>query len=137
MYLPVRQPGGMLAIGDMHAAMGDGEVAGTGVEIAGDVLVRIGLLKQRAATWPVTGLAGHWVTHGTSTGDVREAIAAACEEAQRLLVDHWRFTMEDAFIFLSVACDVGIAQACQPSPASAIARVMVPRLDACPQPFAS
>ena len=36
-YMPVRQPGGMLAIGDMHASMGDGEVCFTGVEIAGEV----------------------------------------------------------------------------------------------------
>ena len=136
-YLPVRQPGGMLAIGDMHAAMGDGEVSGTGVEIAGDVLIRVGLAKRRQGTWPVTELAGHWVTHGTSDGDLREAIALACDEAARLLVDQWGFSMEEAFIFLSVACDVGIAQACQPSPASAIARVMVPKIAACPVPFRS
>ena len=34
-YFPVRQPGGMFAAGDMHASMGDGEISGTGVEIAG------------------------------------------------------------------------------------------------------
>ncbi len=28
---PVRQPGCMFAVGDMHAAMGDGEICGTGV----------------------------------------------------------------------------------------------------------
>jgi len=57
------------------------------------------------------------------------------EEAARLLVDQWGFTMEDAFIFLSVACDVGIAQSCHPCPGSVIARVRVPKLDACPTPF--
>ena len=30
---PVRQPGGMFAVGDMHASMGDGEICGTGVEM--------------------------------------------------------------------------------------------------------
>jgi hypothetical protein len=35
-----------------------------------------------------------------------------------------------------VACDVGIAQACQPSPFSAIARVVIPKIGACPRPFA-
>jgi amidase len=135
-YLPVRQPGGLLAIGDMHACMGDGEICGTGVEIDGEVVIRVGLLRGRQGRWPVTELADHWVAHGTSGGDVAEAIAAACEEAKRLLVDGWGFTPEDAFIFLSVACDVGIAQACQPSPASAIARVLIPKLAACPRPFA-
>ena len=36
-YFPVRQRGGMFAVGDMHASMGDGEICGTGVEIAGEV----------------------------------------------------------------------------------------------------
>ena len=72
------------------------------------------------------------------TATIAEAVPAAIaavDEAARLLVDHWDFTIEDAFIFLSVACDVGIAQACQPSPASAIARVKVPKISACPAPF--
>ncbi len=134
-YLPVRQDGGMLAIGDMHACMGDGEISGTGVEIDGEILIRVGLLKGAQGTWPVTELADCWVTHGTTLGDLGGAIEIACEEAARLLVDHHDFTLADAFIFLSVACDVGIAQSCQPSPASAIARVKVPKISACPAPF--
>ena len=134
-YFPVRQPGGLFAVGDMHASMGDGEICGTGVEIAGEVVARFDLLKGSQATWPVTELADGWVAHATSGGDVREAVALASEEAARLLVDQWGFTLEDAFVFLSVACDVGNCQACQPSPFSAIARVRIPRLDATPRPF--
>jgi amidase len=135
-YFPVRQPGGMFAAGDMHASMGDGEISGTGVEIAGEVDIRLGLVKGRQGRWPVTELAGHWVAHGTSSGDLAEAMELASEEAARLLVDQWGFSLDEAFIFLSVACDVGIAQACQPSPFSAISRVLIPRIAACPQPFA-
>jgi len=133
--LPVRQSGGMLAIGDMHASMGDGEVSGTGVEIDGEVLVRVRLVKGKQARWPVTELADSWVTHGVTDDSLEEAIRLACEEAARLLVDQWGFTKEDAFIFLSVACDVGIAQSCHPCPGSVIARVRIPKLDACPAPF--
>jgi len=125
----------MFAVGDMHASMGDGEICGTGVEIAGEVVARFDLLKGKQATWPVTELDGAWVAHGTSGGDYREALQAASEEAARLLVDQWGFSIEEAFIFLSVACDVGVCQACQPSPFSAIARVLVPKIDACPLPF--
>jgi amidase len=135
-YFPVRQPGGMFAVGDMHASMGDGEICGTGVEIAGEVTVRFDLLKGKQATWPVTELPGAWVAHGTSSGDFHEALQAACEEAARLLVDQWGFTPEEAFIFLSVACDANICQACRPSPFSAIARVSVPKISACPRSFA-
>ncbi|MFZ0158801.1 MAG: acetamidase/formamidase family protein [Kineosporiaceae bacterium] len=133
--LPVRQPGAMLAIGDMHAAMGDGEVCGTGVEIEGDVLIRAGLVPGVQSTWPLAVLPDVWVTHGTAVEDLTAAVDAACDEAGRLLVDEWGFTVEDALIFLSVACDVGIAQAVHPCPGTVIARVKVPRISACPQPF--
>ena len=99
-YLPVRQPGGMLAIGDMHASMGDGEVCFTGVEIAGEVTIRVDLLKGKQGTWPVTELADRWVVHGTAGPDFMEALDRAVEEGARLLVDQWGFTMEEAFIFL-------------------------------------
>ncbi|MDQ3894850.1 MAG: acetamidase/formamidase family protein [Actinomycetota bacterium] len=134
-YFPVRQPGGMFAAGDMHAAMGDGEICGTGVEIAGEVTVRLDVLRGKQAVWPVTELPGAWVAHGTSGGDFDEALQAACEEAARILVDQWAFTREEAFVFLSVACDANVCQACRPSPFSAIARVSIPKVAACPRPF--
>ena len=135
-YFPVRQSGGMFAVGDMHAAMGDGEICGTGVEIAGEVTVRFGVLKGKQATWPVTELAKAWVTHATAGEDVRDALQLASEEAARALVDEWGFTKEEAFVFLSVACDVNICQACQPSPFSTIARVAIPKTSTTPAPFA-
>jgi amidase len=64
-----------------------------------------------------------------------EAVRLVSEEAARLLVDEWGFTLEEAFVFLSVACDVGICQACRPSPFSTIARAAVPKVSATPRPF--
>jgi amidase len=136
LYLPVRRPGGMFAVGDMHASMGDGEVCFTGVEIAGEVTVRFDLLKGKQGTWPVTELADRWVAHGTAGPDFMEALDLACEEAARLLVDQWGFSMEEAFVFLSVACDANICQACRPQPFSTIARVSIPKVSATPRPFA-
>jgi len=136
-YFPVRQPGGLFAVGDMHAAMGDGEICFTGVEIAGEVDVRFELLKGRQATWPVTELAERWLPHATADG-YEHALQLVCEEAARLLVEQWRFTPEDAFIFLSVACDAGVAQACKPAPQfGTIARFSIPKISACPKPFAA
>jgi amidase len=137
LFFPVRQPGGLFAVGDMHASMGDGEICGTGVEISGEVVARFDVLKGKQSSWPVTELADSWVAHGTSGGDFHEALLAASEEAARLLVDQWGFSLEEAFVFLSVACDAGICQACRPSPFSAIARVKIPKLSATPAPFAA
>jgi amidase len=136
-YVPVRRPGGMLAIGDMHASMGDGEICFTGVEISGRVTVRVGLLKGKQGTWPVTELADRWVVHGTAGPDFMEALDRASEEGARFLVDEWGFTMEEAFIFLSVACDANICQACRPQPFSTIARIAIPKIAAAPRPFAT
>jgi amidase len=136
-YFPVRQPGGMFAVGDMHAAMGDGEICFTGVEIAGEVTVRFDVLKGKQATWPVTELEDRWVAHATAE-EFTEALELCSEEAAQLLVDEWNFTPEDAFIFLSVACDAGIAQACKPAPHfGTIARFSIPKIDATPAPFSA
>lgn len=136
-YFPVRQPGGLFAVGDMHASMGDAEICGTGVEIAGEVTARFDLLKGKQGRWPVTELQQSWVVHGTAY-EFMDAMQLATEEAARMLVDEWAMSMEDAFIFLSVACDVGIAQACKPGPGfETIARVVIPKIDAIPGPFAA
>ena len=134
-HLPVFQSGAQLAIGDMHAAMGDGEISGTGVEIGGVGLIKIDVIKGKAGGWPITETDDAFYTHGTSADSIDEALKSACEEASRLLVNEWGFSVEDAFMFLSVAGDLGIAQYCHPSPGSVIARMRVPKLASNPAPF--
>ena len=133
-YFPVRQQGGMFAVGDMHASMGDGEICGTGIEIAGEVTVRFDLLKGKQAVWPVGETEDAWIAHGTAV-EFQEAMYEACKEAATLLAREWGMSMEDAFIFLSVRADVGVAQSCKPSPFASIARVALPKLEGLPGPF--
>ena len=52
LYLPVNVPGALLYMGDGHAAMGDGEVAGTGIEIPMRVRVQVNVIKGKAIRWP-------------------------------------------------------------------------------------
>ena len=137
-FFPVRQPGGMFAVGDMHAAMGDGEICFTGVEIAGEVDIRFDAAEGQARD-----VAGHRAapTAGCRTRRrpaTRRRSPLVSEEAARLLVDEHDFTIEDAFVFLSVACDAGVAQACKPAAGfGTIARFAIPKIDACPAPFSS
>lgn len=135
LHMPVFQSGGQLAIGDMHASMGDGEISGTGIEIGGTARIRVDVIKAKCGQWPVTETADAFYTHGTSPDSIDDALRRACEEASRLLVDEWGFSPEDAFMFLSVAGDLGIAQYCHPSPGSVIARMRVPKLTSNPAPF--
>jgi amidase len=52
LYLPVNVPGALLYIGDGHAAMGDGEVAGTAIEVALTARVQVGVIKGQKINWP-------------------------------------------------------------------------------------
>ena len=135
-HLPVKHSGALLAIGDMHASMGDGEICGTGIEIAGDVLLSVELIKNLGTEYPVTETATSWITHGVSAvEDLYGAMRIACEEAAGLLVSQWGFTAEEAFIFLSVQGNLGIAQSVHPAKGTVIAKMEVPKISACPKPF--
>ena len=135
-HLPVKHEGALLALGDMHAAMGDGEICGTGIEIAGDVLISTQLIKGVGTDYPVTETANSWITHGVAVVDkLYEAMQIACEQAAGLLVEHWGFTTAEAFIFLSVQGNLGIAQAVHPAKGTVIAKMEVPKISACPKPF--
>src|SRR5215470_17675985 len=52
LYLPVSVPGALLYFGDGHAAMGDGEIAGTAIEVPMRVRLRVDVLKGKRAHWP-------------------------------------------------------------------------------------
>jgi amidase len=52
LYLSVNVPGALLYIGDGHAVMGDGEVAGTAVEVPLRVRLRASVIKGKKIDWP-------------------------------------------------------------------------------------
>lgn len=52
LWLPVSVPGGLLYVGDMHAAQGHGETAGGGLEISGSATFRVDLCKGQALRTP-------------------------------------------------------------------------------------
>jgi len=52
LYLPVNVPGALLFMGDGHAAMGDGEVAGTAIEVPLHVRLKLSVMKGRKIDWP-------------------------------------------------------------------------------------
>jgi acetamidase/formamidase len=51
-YLPVYVPGGLLYLGDAHAAMGHGELSATGLEMAAWSIVTIDLVKSARLAGP-------------------------------------------------------------------------------------
>jgi acetamidase/formamidase len=51
-YFPVNVKGGLLYLGDGHAAMGDGEAAGSAIEVPLKARVQVSVLKGRTIEWP-------------------------------------------------------------------------------------
>ena len=52
LYLPVNVLGALFYFGDGHAAMGDGEVAGTAIEVPMKVRLQFDLVKGKHTFWP-------------------------------------------------------------------------------------
>ena len=52
LYLPVNVAGALLYMGGGHAAMGDGEVAGTAIEVPLHARIQVDVLKGQKINWP-------------------------------------------------------------------------------------
>lgn len=51
-YFPVNVAGALLYLGDGHAAMGDGEVAGTAIEVPLRARLQVNVIRSRKINWP-------------------------------------------------------------------------------------
>jgi amidase len=115
-YLPVLVPGALLVVGDLHARMGDGEVGGTGVEVAGSVLVEVDALpglQIGSKMWKVhrpvvdTGEAIVFVGTGDSLPD---AIRVATWDATSFISLVLDMDFADAYRLCSIAGDLQFGQ---------------------------
>jgi len=52
LYLPVNVSGALLYFGDGHAAMGDGEIAGTAIEVPMKARLQVDVVKGKHTNWP-------------------------------------------------------------------------------------
>jgi len=52
LQLPVFVKDGLLSLGDLHAAMGHGELSATGLEMAGETTITVNLIKGARLAWP-------------------------------------------------------------------------------------
>jgi amidase len=123
LVLPVSVSGALLAIGDLHATMGDGEVAVCGVEISGSVTVRVEVLKGKSWSVPMLFDSERIVTIA-SAQTLDEASAIAAGNMVEWLTSECQMAKEDAIFLLSAVADVRICQMVDPL---RTARVELPR----------
>jgi acetamidase/formamidase len=120
LYLPVGVEGARFSLGDTHAAQGDGEVCGTAIETAMDVVVRLSARKDLTVDAPQYDLPrgpldgsvadrihGSHVCTGVGS-DLLEAARDAVRATIAWLGEAEGLEREEAYAVASVACDLRI-----------------------------
>ncbi|KAF8435421.1 hypothetical protein L210DRAFT_966803 [Boletus edulis BED1] len=113
LYLPVEVDGALFAIGDGHAAQGDGEVCGTAIETPMEVTVRLTVRKDKPYTktphfrtvTPQTNAEEYYCTTGIDT-DIREATRSAVRNMIAYLAAEHGLDQVEAYMLCSVAGDL-------------------------------
>ena len=114
-YFPVFQEGAMLAMGDSKAAMADGEMCGTGVEVGTDIDITVSVVSD-----PEVGVDRPVVDTGEAVKSVAsaETMEAAVELANRdilalLQADH-DMSKTEAYLFSSLVGGLEVSQVVDP-----------------------
>jgi amidase len=111
-YLPVRVEGGLFALGDVHAAMGDGELSSLAVEIRAEVTVTLRLLKGGLPVRRPVIETAQTVATTANAPDFETARRIASEEMVALLRARLGVSTADALMIISAVGDLRIGQAC-------------------------
>lgn len=123
LYFPVNQEGALLALGDCHAVMGDGEICFTGLEVAGEVTLEIDLIKNRTVKWPLLET-DEYTMILASGNNLDEAVYEATTQAVNYIKNSLGIEWEDAYILASLAVDLKISQLVDPK---ITARAAIPK----------
>ena len=113
LYLPVHVPGALLAMGDLHAVMGDGEVCVCGAEIAGEVTVRVTVVKGQPLPLPFLTTGEHAMAICLAQG-LDAAAEGATMRMRAFLIDQVKMAPHEAGMLLSLMGDLRICQAVDP-----------------------
>jgi acetamidase/formamidase len=102
LFLPVYEPGGMLLLGDVHAAQGAGEIVGGGIETSGVVTITVRHQAKRTIPAPRLIVDGNIFAIATE-GDLRIAVNSAYSRLLDCLTSDLHVNRWDAYQLLSHA----------------------------------
>ena len=108
-YLPVFVAGGLLTIEDVHAKMGDGEIAGSAVEIAAEVTMRCGIAGELKLSLPLVVTPKEVLTMGEGE-TVEAAVRVALDDLVHLLMERTGADITEAAMLVSIAADLRISE---------------------------
>ena len=119
LYLPVEVVGGMLSLGDTHAAQGDGEICGTAIESPMIVAVKIDLIKKANFAFPRFQTDGPVTRHFDEKGymattGIGEDLMQAARDAVSGMIDwvckNTGMDPLEAYMLCSVCGDLRISE---------------------------
>jgi acetamidase/formamidase len=113
-HLPVFHPGALFYFGDGHAAQGDGEIVGSGLETTMDVTFRFELRKGQRIRWPRIETADH-IMVAASVRPLIDALRIAYVELIDWLVAEYGFEKMEAFQVASQVGEVRVANVVDPN----------------------
>ena len=127
LLLPVNVPGALLALGDLHAVMADGEICVTGIEVSGKVTVTVDVIKNQSFPLPMIISETHVMTLA-SDEDLDKAVDMAVFNMITYLTNTCGFVAHEAAMLVSLVGDVRICQVVDPKKT---ARVEVSKIYFC------
>jgi amidase len=113
-YFPVNTPGAMLFLGDGHAAMGDGEVAGTAIEVPLRSRVQVHVIKGQKINWPRFENDQYIMTVGAYR-PLDDALRIAFTELVNWIHNDYGLSEMDAYELLSKVAEIRLSEMVDPN----------------------
>lgn len=113
-YFPVNVPGAMLFMGDGHAAMGDGEIAGTAIEVPLRSRVQVRVIKGRKISWPRFENDDYIMTVGAYR-PLDDALRIAFTELVGWIHNDYGLSELDAYELLSKVAEIHLNEMVDPN----------------------
>ena len=123
LYFPVFVEGALFGLGDMHAAMGDGEISVSGIEVSGKATVTLEVIKGLKLEHPMLENENEF-TQIVSAETLDEAAKLATKLMTKRIAEKSSLTLAEVTMLMSA---VGQVQVCQIVDPLMTARFSVPK----------
>ena len=113
LHLQAQVPGGLLAMGDVHALMGEGESNGMGLEVGANITLQVCKEDRPPTPFPYILLNGKLIVV-SSAQTLDEAARTAVDEMRRIVIEQLNVDTDTARLLVGVLGNVRISQIVNP-----------------------
>jgi len=108
-YLPVFVEGALLGIGDVHGAMGDGEIFDQGMEMCADIDITVRVRKDMKISRPLV-ISDDIISTTATAVTIEEASATAVSDMRDILERYYNLSHVDAGLVIGFYGDLCLCQ---------------------------